>query len=66
MPHKQICMSLNFVECLAHDSEPPGGTTFMSGDAYEAMKREDRAGIAAVARKQTQKQDMEVSVLIFQ
>ena len=33
----------------------------MGGDAYEAMKREDRAGIAAVARKHTQKQGMEVS-----
>ena len=39
----------------------------MSGDAYEAMKQEDRAGgIAAVARKHTQKQGMEVSALIFQ
>ena len=26
MPHKQICMSLNFVEFLAHDSEPLGVT----------------------------------------
>ena len=36
------------------------------GDAYEAMKREDRAAIATVARKHTQKQGMEVSALIFQ
>ena len=27
----------------------------MSGNAYEAMKQEDRAEIAAVARKHTQK-----------
>ena len=30
------------------------------------MKREDRAEMAAVARKHTQKQGMEVSALIFQ
>ena len=36
------------------------------GDAYESMKREDRPGIATVARKHTQKQGMEVSALIFQ
>ena len=38
----------------------------MHHDAYESMKREDRAGIATVARKHTQKQGMEVSALIFQ